>query len=67
MTCLCMQESACGRVWGYVVKEKGGGEEQVVEQIADDIATIGLSQQRIIVNSDQEASVTDIQNAIVKA
>ena len=67
MTCLCMQESACHSVWGYAVQQKGAGEKQVIEQIADDIATVGLSQERIIVKSDQEVSITDVQNALVKA
>ena len=67
MTCLCMQESACGSVWGYALQQKGAGERQVVEPTANGIATVGLSQERIIVKSHQEASVADIQNAIVKA
>ena len=49
------------------MQQKGAGEKQVIEQIADDIATVGLSQERIIVKSDQEVSITDVQNALVKA
>ena len=40
MICLCMQESARSHIWGYAVQQKGAGEKQVVEQIADDLATI---------------------------
>ena len=43
-----------------------GRRREVIEQIADDIATVGLSQERIIVKSDQEVSITDVQNALVK-
>ena len=65
MTCLCMQESLCHSVWGYAVRQKGAGERWVVEQLADDIAAIGMAKERIIVKSDQEASITDVQNALV--
>ena len=40
MTCLCMQESLCSSVWGYAVSQKGAGEEWMIQQLADDIATI---------------------------
>ena len=49
MTCMCMQESMCQSVWGYAVKQKGAGEERLVAQIADDIGTIGLAKERMIV------------------
>ena len=67
MTCMCMQESSCRSVWSYAVSQKGAGETWMVQQVADDIATVGLARERVIVKSDQEASMTDVQNAIVRA
>ena len=49
MTCLCMQESLCGSVWGYALTQKGAANKWIVDQVADDIASIGMSQERIIV------------------
>ena len=53
MTVLVMLETLCHSVWGYVVESKGASGEWVVEQIAEDLETIGLSGERIIVKADQ--------------
>lgn len=65
-TCLCMQETMCSSVWDYAVSQKGVGEAWVVKQLADDITTIGVARERIIVKTDQESSMGDVQNALIR-
>ena len=67
MTVLVMAETLCRSVWAYAVTTKGAGEAWVAEQIVEDLETVGLSQERIIVKADQEASITDVQRAVVQA
>ena len=67
MTCLCVQESLCGSIWGYALTQKGAADSWIVDQVAEDIATVGMSQERIIVKSDQENAITDMQRALLKA
>ena len=43
MTVLVMLETLCHSVWGYAVEPKGASEEWVVEQIVEDLETVGLS------------------------
>ena len=66
MTCLCMQETTCSSVLGYAVSQEGAGEAWVVKQLAEDITTIGLAKERIIVKTDQESSMGDVQNALIR-
>ena len=66
MTCMAMQESECGSVWSYAVTQKGATERWMVEQLVDDIATVGLGQVRVIVKSDQEPAITDVQRELAK-
>ena len=66
MTVLVMQETMCGSVWGYAVEAKGAGNGKVAEQIADDMATIGMAKERVIVKADQERAITEVQNKIVE-
>ena len=66
LTVLVMMETMCRSVWGYVCSAKGGSEEWLVDQIIEDMETIGLAEERIIVKTDQESSMTDIQNCIAK-
>ena len=66
MTVLIMQETECASVWAYAVETKGAGAENLVEQITDDFETIGLTKEKLILKADQEASITDVQRAIVK-
>ena len=49
-------ETMCHSVWGYAVESKGAGEEWMVDQVLDDLQTVGLANERIIVKSDQENS-----------
>ena len=67
MTCMCMQETLCSSVWGYAVQHKGAGEEWLIQQLTEDIGTIGMAGERIIVKSDQESAMNDVQNALVGA
>ena len=66
MTVLVMQESQCRSVWAYSVEHKGSSEAWVIDQIAEDLDTVGLRNDRIIIKSDQEASANDIANEVSK-
>ena len=63
MTVLVMLETLCHSIWGYAVESKGASEEWVVEQIVEDLETVGVSGERIIVKADQENAITDVQRA----
>jgi hypothetical protein len=65
-TVLVMQESLCRSVWAYAVEHKGSSEAWVIDQIAEDLDTVGLRNDRIIVKSDQETSANDIAREIAK-
>ena len=67
LTTLLMVETACHSMWAYAVESKGGGETWVAEQIVEDLETVGISQERLIVKADQENSITDLQREIAKA
>ena len=67
MAVLVMVETLCRSVWGYACETKGGSEEWVVDQVVEDIETIGLASERIIIKGDQESSLTDLQRQIAKA
>ena len=67
MTVLVMMDTLCSSIWSYAVKSKGMAEKWVAEQMAEDIETIGLSEERIILKADQEASITEVQRAVAKA
>ena len=66
MTVLVMQESECRSVWAYAVEHKGSSEPWVVDQIAEDLDTVGLRNDRIIIKSDQETSANDIAREVSK-
>ena len=65
-TVLVMQESECRSVWAYQVQHKGGSEEWVVDQIIEDLDTIGLRNDKVVVKSDQESSAAEISRAIAR-
>ena len=67
ITILVMCETTCHSIWAYAVQSKGSTEEWVKDQILEDLETVGVSDERIIVKSDQEASMTDMQKAIATA
>ncbi|MBN71658.1 MAG: hypothetical protein CME32_20555 [Gimesia sp.] len=66
LTVLVMVETLCRSLWAYAVGSKGASEDWVAEQIVDDIETIGLAEERVILKTDQENSITDLQRAVVK-
>ena len=67
LTVLVMAETLCRSVWAYAVSVKGSGEAWIAGQIADDLETVGLAQERIIVKADQEASITDLQRSVAQS
>ena len=64
LTVLVMQENLCRSVWAYAVDRKGAAESWVVDQIAEDINTIGLKNERIILKNDPEPSANDVARAL---
>ena len=67
LTALVMKETLCGSVWAYALKSKSVGEDPwIADQIMDDLLTIGVGKERIIVKSDQEASIVELQGEIAK-
>ena len=67
MTVMVMVETMCHSVWAYVVESKGSGEEWMIDQMLEDMQTVGLANERIIIKTDQENAITDVQNALGKA
>ena len=67
LTVLVLVETLCRSIWAYACESKGAGEQWLIDQIVDDIQTIGLSEERIIVKSDQENSITELQRGIATA
>ena len=63
-TVLVMQESECRSVWSYAVDSKGSSEEWVIHQICEDIHTVGLKDDRIIIKDDQEPAIIDVAKQI---
>ena len=67
LTVLVMKETLCGSVWAYALKTKSVGDDPwVADQIVDDMCTVGMARERVIVKSDQEASIVELQLAIAK-
>ena len=63
-TVLAMQESECRSVWSYTVDRKGASEELAIYQICENLETVGLNDDRIIVKDDQEPAIIDIATQI---
>ena len=59
-TVLVMQESECRSVWSYVVDKKGSSDKWVIHQICEDLETVGLREDRIIIEDDQEPAIIDV-------
>ena len=67
MTALVMKETLCGSVWAYALRSKSVAEDSwIADQLVDDIVTVGMAKERIIVKSDQEASIVELQGEIAK-
>ena len=65
-TILVMQESENRSVWAYGVQSKGASESWVIDQIVEDLDTIGLRNDRVVIKSDQEASAQEVSRAIAR-
>ena len=67
VTVLVMIETLCRSVWAYAL---GGEGEASVDwtsaQIIDDLATAGVSEERIIMKPDQGNSIIQLQNGSAK-
>ena len=64
---LVLKETMCDPVWAYALKSKSVAEDHwVADQIVDDLNTIGMAKDRIIVKSDQEASIVELQSEIAR-
>ena len=67
MTILVMLETICRSVWAYALDGKGSKTvDWAAEHIVDDLATVGLSEERIITKPDQENSIVQLQHEIAK-
>ena len=66
MTIAVMQEGLCRSVWAYAVDSKGAKEEWLVEQVLEDLETIGLKNERIVLKSDQEPAIVEVMKAVQK-
>ena len=66
MTGLDFVESMCRSIWAYAVQSKGAGEQWVAEQIAEDLETIGITEEKLIIKADQEPAITELQRNIAK-
>ena len=59
--CLVLKETMAGSLWAYAVKHKGVvAEPWVTRQIMHDLDTVGISNERFVAKSDQEASISAI-------
>ena len=67
MTVLLMIQSLFRSLWAYMVQCKGSTDEWLAEQITDDLETIGLAGERLIIKADQEVAITDVQRAVAVA
>ena len=65
-TLQAMQESECRSAWSYAVDRKGASKEWMIYQICEDLKTVGLKNDRIIVKDDQEPAVMDIAKEIAR-
>ena len=66
ITVLVMQESQSRSVWAYCVQSKGASEEWVIEQIAEDLDTVGLKNDRIVLKTDQEPAAQEVSRAVAR-
>ena len=67
ITVAVMQESLSKSVWAYAVESKGPMEEWMVQQACEDLETVGLKNERIVLKSDQEPAMVDVLKEIQKS
>ena len=66
LTMLVVQESQCRSVWAYAVESKGTSEDWLPLQILEDMETVGMKEEKMVVKSDQEVAITDLAREIAK-
>ena len=66
LTVMVMQESLTRSVWAYAVANKGSREDWVIDQVLNDLETVGLRNERIVLKSDQENAITDVLKEVQK-
>ena len=66
ITVAVMQESLSKSVWAYAVESNGSMEEWMVQQACGDLETIGFTNKRIVLKSDQEPAMVDALKEIQK-
>ena len=66
ITTLVMQESQHSSLWAYAVEHKGAAEDWLVTQVLEDIGTIGLKNEKLVLKSDQETAVADVMRSIAR-
>ena len=67
MTVMVMLETACSSVWAYAIEGKGAtSTDWLAHQVVEDIESVGLSKERIITKTDQEASIVQLQQEVAK-
>ena len=67
MTIMVLIETLCSSVWAYALDSKGSETlDWLSRQVVQDIETVGLSQERIIMKSDQEASMVQLQKEVAR-
>ena len=59
-----MQESETRSIWSYTVERKGASEEWVIHQMCEDLETVSLKEDRIIIKDDQEPAIIDVAKQI---
>ena len=55
-----LQESLTKSLWSYAVAHKGSREDWLIDQILEDLETIGLNNEKIVLKSDPENSIIDV-------
>ena len=67
LTALVMKETMCGSVWAYALSSKSVAEDPwVAEQLVDDMCTVGMARERVVIKSDQEAAIVELQSEVAK-
>lgn len=66
MTMLVVQESQYRSVWSYAVESKGTADDWVPIQIMEDLETIGVKNEKIVLKSDQETAIVDLVKEIAR-
>ena len=46
--------------------ERKGSDDWLTEQIVDDLETVGLANERIVINADQEVAIADLQRSVAR-